>query len=302
MHEIICHDRIRDILENELSEVRDNLQVISAYCKISALSYVDSKLASAPITKRLMVRFRLDDILSRATDLKIYEYCKKKNWDLYIQLDPHAKTFVFDHKRCIVGSANLTSKGIGLVEDSNLEMAVLADVAATEMSKINFLFDKSTLMTDNLYELMKNQVENTVPNHSSVKEWNDNILRLVKDDIAVLFTQDFPKSESPFSLSMDDFSMLGISEENNDINSIREAFKSSRGFRWLIAILKESENKQMYFGEITATLHDALINDPRPYRKEVKYLLSNLLEWISELQIESINIERPNYSQLISLS
>ena len=32
-------------------------------------------------------------------------------------------------------------------------------------------------------------------------------------------------------------------------------------------------NKTSYFGGVTAGLHNALINDPKPYRKEVKDLL-----------------------------
>ena len=201
MHEIIYRDNIKTILEQEFSKVRDNLQIISAYCKKTALSYVDAKTFASPITKRLMVRFCLEDILSGASDLEIYEYCKNNGWDLYIQLDLHAKTFIFDRKRWIVGSANLTSKGIGLVEDSNLEMAMLADIDADEMFKINALFDKSTLMDDNIYTLMQKQVESTKTNKNVyLCEWENPIHDLIKKDIAVLFTQDFPKSNSPRKL------------------------------------------------------------------------------------------------------
>ena len=63
MYEIICHDRIREVLAQEFSMVQDNLQIISAYCKTAALSYVDSKTTIVPPQKRLMVRFRLGDIL-----------------------------------------------------------------------------------------------------------------------------------------------------------------------------------------------------------------------------------------------
>jgi len=47
-------------------------------------------------------------------------------------------------------------------------------------------------------------------------------------------------------------------------------------------------------------LHDAFIDDPRPYRKDVKQLLNNLLSWIKILDIEDIKIDRPNHSERIS--
>lgn len=55
----------------------------------------------------------------------------------------------------------------------------------------------------------------------------------------------------------------------------------------------------MYFGEITANLHNALLNDPRPYRKDVKQLLANLLNWIAALDINEIVVDRPAHSQRV---
>ena len=45
----------------------------------------------------------------------------------------HAKTYIFDRIRWIVGSANLTSRGIGLATDNNLERAILANVDGIEL-------------------------------------------------------------------------------------------------------------------------------------------------------------------------
>ena len=301
MYEIIYHDRIKTILEQEFIKVRDNLQIISAYCTRSALEYVDSIIFSTPINKRLMVRFRLDDILSGATDFSIYEYCKQHGWSLFIQFDLHAKTFIFDKRRWVIGSANLTSKGIGLTDDCNLEMAVLADVDEVELQKITAMFDRSTQMTDELYELMKEQIENAKSNNKSGIEWNKEILDLVNDDITTLFTQDFPKSKSPNNMLSDDYLLLRIPDGTTDKSAIKAAFVSTTGYKWLIQTLISSENNQLYFGAITAQLHNSLVNDPRPYRKEVKDLLGNLLTWITDLDLERVKIERPNYSQCVTL-
>ena len=55
------------------------------------------------------------------------------------------------------------------------------------------------------------------------------------------------------------------------------------------------------FGRLTALLHDALIDDPRPYRSSVKHLLSNLLAWISRLQDSHIAVHRPRYTSVVTL-
>ena len=55
----------------------------------------------------------------------------------------------------------------------------------------------------------------------------------------------------------------------------------------------------MYFGELSARLHNVVVADPKPYRKDIKQMLANLLRLIEELEMEEIVIDRPNYSQRI---
>lgn len=66
----------------------------------------------------------------------------------------------------------------------------------------------------------------------------------------------------------------------------------------LIVLLK----KTSYFSAIAARLHNTLINDPKPYRKENKQLLVNTLGWIKALELDEIIIDTPNYSQRIRIN
>ena len=58
----------------------------------------------------------------------------------------------------------------------------------------------------------------------------------------------------------------------------------------------------MYFGQLTAELHDALVEDPKPYRKDVKTLLANLLAWAQTLRMEEVVIDKPSHSQRARLA
>lgn len=57
----------------------------------------------------------------------------------------------------------------------------------------------------------------------------------------------------------------------------------------------------MYFGAVTEKLHNALVTDPKPYRRDVKQMLANLLDLIEKLGMDEIVIDRPNHSQRIRL-
>lgn len=44
-----------------------------------------------------------------------------------------------------------------------------------------------------------------------------------------------------------------------------------------------------------------MISDPKPYRKDVKQMLANLLTLIEKIDMEELEIDRPNYSQRVRI-
>jgi len=98
-------------------------------------------------------------------------------------------------------------------------------------------------------------------------------------------------------LYLSDFLNISL---NSSIDDIKAAFRCSKAYLWLCDVLKK-HNNEMYFGSISERLHEILVNDPKPYRKEIKELQQNLLNWIVELGMETITIDSPNYSQRIVL-
>lgn len=297
---ILFSSQIKNQIKSEIARTTDDLQIISAYCKENAVQFIESSITVPLQSKRLMVRFTLDDILSGASDLSVYEYCKANGWKLYLRFDLHAKTYIFDKKRCIVGSANLTSRGIGISQSSNYEIATLAEMDNEEQSKIDRLFSNAILVTDELYQKMILQVG--MANQSPAlhkNNWSEDILSLFVPDFSVLFTYDLPNCLSPNELKIDSLEFLNIAQKSS-IQEIKAAFRWSKAYLWLCDTLANNNN-ELYFGSISEMLHNVLVNDPKPYRKEVKELQQNMLNWIIELGMEAISIDRPNYSQRIIL-
>ena len=97
-----------------------------------------------------------------------------------------------------------------------------------------------------------------------------------------------------------DIDILCIPDLSNE-SVITSSFKETKAFNWLLKKLKESESKELYFGRLTKILHNELRDDPAPYRRDVKILLSNLLAYCQKYANDLIRIERPKYSQKIKL-
>lgn len=66
--------------------------------------------------------------------------------------------------------------------------------------------------------------------------------------------------------------------------------------------LSESESEYVRFGEITAKLHNDLIDDPKPYRKDVKGFVSNIFKWVEYLQPPEIGIKKFNRTEALYLA
>lgn len=297
--EVLISNEIKRCIESELHKSEESVQIISAFIKQQSMEFLDINLAHNVSEKKILARFRLNDLLAGATDISIYDYCKVHDWKLYIRFDLHAKTYIFDNSRCIIGSANMTGKGMGLNENGNLEMACVDELDEANRKKVDTLFCNAVLIDDRLYALMRNQYENADKIRQESQTWSDEILNLFVPDYNVLFTYDFPEFPSTEAYGKNDIGFLSISADAG-ISNIRDAFMYSRAFLWLTMSLKNNAG-ELYFGEAASMLHEALIEEPKPYRKDVKILLSNLLGWIRELNVSSICVDRPHYSERIRL-
>ena len=300
---LLTASEAKDKIAEQVSIATDTLQIISAYCKIPAVEFIDKNICNTLKEKKLMVRFLLSDIINGSSDLSLYEYCKTHSWQMYVRFDLHAKTYIFDRSRCVLGSANLTSRGMNINFHGNYELSTFAAIDADDLKKIDLLFENAILMTDELYSAMKTEYSNaTNSNMSSATktQWSNSIECQFNPKIDTLFTYDFPVTKTPDFNDINCFEFLEITH----IPSQEELFallRWSKPFLWLYNFISNCDKKTSYFGEITMNLHNALINDPKPYRREVKELLSNLLGWIEALGIMDVVIDTPNYSQRVRI-
>lgn len=295
---ILVSQKILDHIREELSRSAESFLLISAYCKLPLVKYFDSCITNPNVEKKLIVRFRPDDIVSGASDLEIYPYCRDNGWKLYFRLDLHAKTYVFDRLRCIVGSANATSSGLSIGGTGNYEMATLCELAEIDVMSLDLLLLGSVEMNDRVYELMKNSLCTHSKTNTNMCTWPKDIIDMFVPDYSLLFAEDFPTCSAPSVAGAEELTFINL-VPGASVEDIRNAFQESKCFKWLLHVVTEQENQEMYFGALSVSLHNTLLNEPKPYRKHVKSLLSNLLGWIEELDIGYIQIDRPNYSQRI---
>ena len=296
---ILFSNEILDSVKKELQSATSSVRIITAYCKDVSFIHLNDCISNDVKDKKLLVRFRLDDILKGSTDFSVVESGINSGWEVYIRFDLHAKTYIVDNKRGLVGSANATNSGLSLGKNGNMEMATLVDVEPKDIEKIDKLFDDAIKVDAELLSKMRKQVNDVkMPGSMESHSWDASITTLFNPHIDTLFSYEMPddfKLENGEQFPFMDETFTG------DTEKFKEAFRWSNAYLWLMTTLEENEGC-MYFGSLTEKLHNAMISDPKPYRKDVKLMLANLLRLIEELEMEEIIIDRPNYSQRVRLA
>lgn len=295
--DIIMSDEIRNHICNELTNAQSSVQIITAYCKLRALEILIDCVKETVSDKKLLIRFRLDDILKGSTDFNVLSYALKKGWDVYIRFDLHAKTYIIDNKRGIVGSANTTLSGLSFSQNNNLEMAAVANIETVDFEKIEKIFKDAIKVDDNLISKLEEQLNNVDKGNICAKyTWSSDILSMFNPTIQTLFSHDLPERKD---VRIGDYIAFLESVYEKDCQ-VKLLMRDCNIYRWLLQILREN-NGELYFGAISSMLHDTLVSDPKPYRKDVKEMLSNLLWFIEKFEMDEIVIDRPSYSQRVRL-
>lgn len=287
--------------KTEFRSAERSIFLASAYCTKKAFDGLNSTLSARAGNKTLVVRWEPYDLLEGASDLEVYLSTKQFGWRLFINQRLHAKLAIIDNARVIMGSANCTESGLGLLgARSNLEANVKMTISPEILKWQADLLNDSIEITDELYELISKEISAFDPEWKPkiVFSFPDALRQKMKEVHGGLFTKDFVWCSTPEQLAKQtgedvnhDLQLMRLTPSSSR-DEMRAAFERLKIYRWL----NEAIETELYFGELTKKLHTDLQDDPKPYRKSVKILLANLINWTTFLFPERFRQERPNYS------
>ena len=296
---VLLTNEILAALVAELQNATDSVQIITAFSKLKTLEYLNGYIADGVAEKKLMVRFRLDDLIKGATDFEVLNYALNNGWKPYIRFDLHAKTYIVDDKRMITSSANATGSGLGLGRNENLEMGSLEEIEEDDLDKIRGIYRDAITVDKELIEKLRVQYEAAKENAVSGTKvnWDTSIMDMFVRKVDCLFSNELPNANH---YDVGEYISFLDYQYDGDAETFKELFRRSNLYIWLTNVLRKNENN-MFFGGISKELHSVLIADPKPYRKDVKIYLANIFSLIKEFSFEELEIDVPNYSERLIL-
>jgi hypothetical protein len=281
-----------EVLEQSLRSSQTEVLIVSAYLRSEVLQWARDKIPKFVLVN-IVTRWAPQDLVFGASDLEAYEIARKERWGFYIDQDLHAKAVLVDSGMLFLGSANFTSRGIHLLGSGNNELGMQVQASNNEADKIKRYVTNSYKLIMPMYMEMKLHIDNLDKSAKKEVSWPVEITSCITPLVDSLWVDEcFHCSPDEFfsdrkSRNIEhDCQMLGTDKPN------LELIKQIKMMKWLDNVVRESNKENLTFGYITKRLHDSILTDPKPFRKNVKVLVKNMFDWViyyDLYEIESFN-------------
>jgi hypothetical protein len=288
------------------------ITLFSAYVKLEELKRINIKNN----IKQIIVRWEVQDLCMRVSDLEIYTYCKENNIILYRNTRLHMKAFWNNSTSLVYGSAKVTGRVLGEANNYNYELNGLNEaISFADMIYLDKVIHESEYVTDELYNKLDSIVKaNAIP--APIYEE----LPTVKSSVDAFLLSQLPMSISPddlidvisdiknaesleLSCAAHDIVLfdLSITEESYQLKELlRDRFNSSPFIIALKKHIKSQPNQSLRYGGVVEWIQENTTTVPTPRRWEIKQdqIVNILYCWICAFD-EQFNWDIPNHTQVI---
>ena len=299
-----------DRLQKKIDSAASRVVIASAFIKADALRYLLSSVSAKQIL--VIARWQKRDLVAKASDLDVYRICKERGWDFGINLSLHGKIYCIDAGDIFLGSSNLTHSGLGYAENSNLEFGTQLEPNSVDLNKVESFINKDVVwINDEEFKLIQLEVEASIDQEEEVIKcaWSNKLTGIMKSNVNYLWVNTLPFCSPRDLLKLNledqsmlhDFQLLGLNIDDLNGEAIRSAFRNMSVYKWVTSLLKDRGS--LSFGALSSELHSALLDDPKPFRRDVKNLVSTLFDWFEFLAEDFLIVKhRHTKSVCIALS
>ncbi|WP_299708413.1 hypothetical protein [uncultured Pontibacter sp.] len=289
------------------------LYIYVPYIKLKPLKEI---LAETKNVELIIVRWEPKDLLSGASDLEVYPFLKERGITLYRNKRLHMKAFLDNYERCLIGSANISSRALNipLSPNYNYELATIVGSLSLEDRLYFINIEKeSLLITDNVYEQIKAQllekdfdfeIENDFQIRFEAPDKDFLISSLPMSFNVASFFSIYQNGNAPNEVELNCFLHdltlydipLGLSP-NELFLRLQSSFFTHPFIAAFVDFLKLKG--ELRFGAVKEWIQKSCEDVPIPRRWEITENIQILYRWITTLGEGNFRIYQPNHSQVL---
>lgn len=262
---------------------------------------------------KVVTRWRPEDLLSGVSDIAIYPYLQERRIPLYIHNDIHLKLYVFASNNAFNTSSNLTLRGLGYSERSNIEVGGFVQLTQEDWLRIYTLIEGSKQVDEDIYERCKRYIESypkvdkppppPLDLFGTPKEYTLSTLPAMETPVKLVefYLDPYRPGYSAEEMRRATHDILtfaipsGLSKTELD-QRLSDSFRRTPFVVEFIALLKAE--KSLRFGAVNDWIYRKCEDVPLPYRWEIKENTRIFYNWLAHYFPEIV-WDRPHYSQVI---
>ena len=295
-------------LKKQIDEASHELIICSAFVKNKAIQHLLESV-SPTVSVKIICRWAKGDLVFGASDLEVFTWCQSKGYKFGVNPGLHAKLYSIDTQTIFLGSANLTHRGLSISGAGNIEIGTRLKPETADLKKLGMFIEQEVEWIDQaLYEAMVFEVQmaKVSKDKEDQQEWSVEINKQLQKDVNYLWVHELLCTNPNDILMMDfdnnysvhDFELLKLDLTSLDADTLKLRFIRSRLFAWVVSIV--GYDNEMRFGLLTSHLHNALLDDQTPYRREVKGFVVILFDWFKFMP-ETFEVKKYNRSETVRM-
>lgn len=271
---------------------------------------------------RIVVRWEIRDLHQGASDLELYNYCKENKIALYRNTRIHLKCFINEKEQVLLGSANITGRGIGERSTRyNFELnSINTNIDFADTLYLDKIVSQSEYVSEELFEDIKRRVGSLEDYKKQEDSYERIEVETMKKENDYFLMSELPMFREVTSLyeaannleNLDALTKKCVSHDlatySIDPRQTTEEFyfnlKTTFNSHPLIQALKE-EVKNNYrqslgYGVVVEWIKNNTTTVPTPISWELKeqQVVNILYKWICFFDSDFV-VDRPSHSEVI---
>lgn len=291
-----------------LAEANREIVVFAPYIRVAAL---DKVLPDTNSKVTIVTSWRLNDLWRGSSDIELFPFTKDNSIKFYINNRIHLKVYMTDWESCILGSSNVSRRGLGIGDGYNYELNVLQqELDITTQLYLRRIISESTLVDERIYQDYINKLAELpdpveIAEPEDINRANDQQLTIASlpmsydtEDLYKIYSNGFISEDTEaVQCAMHDVAYYNVPLElsyGGFFNHLKDGFFKSA---FIMALLEKIDDKPVFFGETKAWIQSTCVDVPVPSRRDLTGNVQVLYRWIVDLGEGRYAVDSPNYSE-----
>jgi hypothetical protein len=256
----------------------------------------------------VLTSWKPQDVACGVSDIDVYPLCRDHGTRLLVNNRLHLKLYADASLRSgLLATANVSKRGLGAVANYSYEAAnLIPDLGIEGRVYLDGIIEESAVVDQDLYEKVRDQSEQLPPQQDYPNEFKvserptsrsgflythlpmcdsvPDLLRILADPTAA--------GDAERRSAEHDRRLYGLAGTESDEGTLRRdltrAFLGSPPITGLLSYNGDGRR----FGDLTAWLHDHVVDVPAPRRFDIKAALQRIYRFVADLAPERYVIEQ----------